>query len=103
MTVGPLIDRTRTLAAGAELCHVRQKRFVTRLRCLAHLTDARIRACSSVILGGSVRRLQQRVVDELDGADRVARRCAFREGHTHAMAQEAATTADGTIIGRVRM
>ena len=36
------------------------------------------------------------VVDELDGAHRVARRCAFR-GHMHVMAKRAATTADGTI------
>ena len=42
-------------------------------------------------------------VDELDGADRVARRCAFREGHTPPLAKGAATTADRTIIGRVRM
>jgi hypothetical protein len=85
------------------ICPVCQKRFVTRLRCLAHLRDTRRRDCSSVILGGSVRRLEQHVVDELDGADRVARRCAFREGHTQPLAKGAATTADGTIIGRVRM
>ena len=30
-------------------------------------------------------------------------RCAFRDGHTHVMAKGAATTADGTVIGRVRI
>lgn len=51
---------------------------------------------------GRYRRLPQKRVDELDEHDRIARRVAYRAGHSHVLAVGEARTRHGKAIGHVR-
>eukprot|EP00973_Karenia_brevis_P041578 5752862-Karenia_brevis.AAC.1 len=76
----------------------------TRLRLLAHLSDSRRDTCWKLIITspGDFQKLSEDQVKELDDADCEARREARRAGHTHAIAQGAATTCTGKVVGHVR-
>ena len=75
--------------------------FHSRLRLLAHLVDKRRPKCRDQILFGNFHKNCHEKVLKLDIEDRVARRAAKQQGHTHAIAVGSATRADGSLIGRV--
>ena len=85
------------------VCPVRNTKFNSRIRCLAHLSDRRRTKCSDVIARGQVRRLADALVHTLDLHHRQQRRNAQQQGHTHPIAQKPATRRDGRVVGRLSM
>jgi hypothetical protein len=86
----------------AGVCPICKTDFKTRLRCIAHLSDVRRPRCREQLLSGSHPLLTSSRLQELDEKDRMSRRSARREGHTHPLAVEAARTVSGKRVGRVQ-
>ena len=91
--------RNYVLADGK--CPVCKTVFVSRIRCLAHLSDRRRTKCSSQLVKGDFCKLPDATVLQLDLQDREARRNAQRAGHSHPIAQTPATRPNGRVVGRV--
>lgn len=88
------------LYVSGSVCPVCRSDFRDRLRCIAHLTDSRRPRCRTSLLGGDYPALPLDRAAELDEADKVARRAAWRSGHTHALADLPATSVSGKPFGR---
>lgn len=76
--------------------------FVTRSRCIAHVSDSRRDKCRKVLLGGHFKMLSASIVQKLDDQDKVLVNKAKRSGHTHPIAVGQAKNAKGKAIGRAR-
>ena len=68
-------------------CPVCAKVFSTRLRAIAHATEKRRRngratTCREALLSGRFQPLPEHELAQLDGADRSARRAAYKSGYT---------------------
>ena len=85
------------------VCPVCSTAFQSRIRCLAHLSDRRRTKCSDRIRNEQFARIDLATVNELDLADRIARRSAQRSGHSHPIAQGHAVRAGGRVVGRVSL
>ena len=94
----------RAFAQESGTCQVCGSCFNTRLRLLAHLSDARRDMCWQVIVSRPDKfvQLTQDELTHLDNVDRVLRREAWRTGHTHPIASAPARTAAGALVGHVR-
>ena len=66
--------------------------FKQRLRCIAHLSDSRRTKCWDQLMQLAPPPLPAQRVEELDLADREARKTAKRKGHTHPLAVGSAAT-----------
>ena len=75
--------------------------FRTRLRLLDHLSDSRRTHCRDVCDSGTVTKLSNERVEELDELDRVARTSARQSGHSHEIAQLPALSSNGRVVGRL--
>ena len=95
-------DLIVTYVDGSGVCPVCGTSFHSRLRCMAHLTDSRRTKCRDVILAGSFPSVSSVQLAKLEESDRVARRLAFKNGHSHALASSSAVTVDGKKIGFVQ-
>ena len=73
--------------------------FRTKLRLLDHLSGARRTHCRDVCDGGTVTKLSNERVEELDELDRVARTAARQSGHSHVIAQLPAFSSNGRVVG----
>ena len=93
----------RAFADADGRCPVCAPLFHSRLRLLAHLSDTRRPKCRNILLAGSIQPLPKRRIDELDVADKLARRAAQREGRSHPFAARSALTSDGQCIGHVQL
>ena len=66
------------------VCPACRRRFASRLRAVAHITDHRRgKACLASIVAGNHPRLSSARIAALDELDRAARRAARAEGHTN--------------------
>ena len=87
---------------GADgVCPVCMTAFKSRIRCLAHVSDARRTKCSSALVAGTYPQYDSATVVQLDLSDREERRLAQRAGHSHPLAKGSACTVHGRIVGRV--
>ena len=68
----------------------------------AHLSDVRRPCCRTAIWTNGFAKFPQERVLVLDEQDRLARREAFRMGHSHPIATRPAANAAGTTIGMVQ-
>ena len=75
--------------------------FRTRLRLLDHFSDVRGTHCRDVCNGGTVRKLSNERVEELDELDRVARTGARQSGRSHVFTQLPALSSNGRVVGRL--
>ena len=92
----------RFFAPADGICQVCKSEFHTRLRRLAHLCDSRRPKCRAILLNNpQFVSLSNDEVNELDEIDKVQRREATRQGHTHPIAKYSAKTKDGRVVGRV--
>ena len=73
--------------------------FVSRLQLLGHLSDTRRPRCALYVVQNCTR-MSDADVSTLDVADRAARKVAYSSGHSHAIVQKAAKSANGRVIGR---
>ena len=88
---------------GSGVCPACNTKFVTRLRCLRHLTDARRPTCRDKILAGGWPLVPQHDIQTFEQIDRDARRSARQSGNSHALSVTSATRADGRRVGRVQI
>ena len=88
----------RFFADDNGVCGACGTNFRTRLRLLHHLSDARRTHCRNECNGGTVTKLSNERVDELD---RVARTAAKQSGHSHVIAQLPALSSNGRVVGRL--
>jgi hypothetical protein len=86
-------DSAACPACGASFC--------TRIRVIAHLSDARRASCRREILVDDTHLLPLALFQKLEARDRVLRREALQSGHTHPIAAGSARTAAGRRIGFV--
>ena len=84
------------------ICPICRTDFKSRIRCIAHLSDTRRPKCMDRVLGGECAALPEVFVRELDSHDRIARRKAVKDGHSHPIAVGHATTGQGKTIGHVQ-
>ena len=84
-----------------DVCGACGTNFRTRLRLLDHLSDGRRTHCRDVFNGGTVTKLSNERVEELDELDRVARTAARQSGHSHVIAQLPALSRNGRVVGRL--
>ena len=84
-------------------CPVCKTEFRSRLRVIAHLSDARRTRCRDVICSNMADYpvLSEEAAMQLDLIDRFDRAAARKEGHTHPIAVGSAVTALGKRIGHV--
>ena len=75
--------------------------FCTRVRVIAHLSDARRPACRDRILADVTLLLPLSLYQKLEARDKVLRREALHSGHTHPIASGSARTVAGRRIGFV--
>ena len=73
--------------------------FRQRLRCIAHLQDARRGQCNRKMINGEFPRLDDELVVQLDARDCELRRLAKRAGRTTPIAVGCATTSCGKKVG----
>ena len=85
------------------ICPICKTDFKQRLRCIAHLSDSRRTKCWDQLMQLAPPPLPAQRVEELDLADREARKTAKRKGHTHPLAVGSAATRAGKCIGFARM
>ena len=83
------------------VCPACRSCFVTRARLIKHLADKRRTKCGEKVLADRPAKLSEERVAVLDDLDRIAKREARRQGHSHAIAVGSARTADGKRVGRV--
>ena len=69
------------------------------LQLLAHLSDTGRPRCTNSVLQHCTR-LSDKVVKDLDVADKAARAEAYKRGHWHAIVQVPAKSATGRVVGR---
>ena len=73
----------RFFVDGSGVCPVCKTQLFTRLRVITHLSDKRyVKACRDAVASGQIPRLPEEEVLRLDDLDKLARRQAFRAGHT---------------------
>ena len=59
------------------------------------------RTVEMCVMAGTVTKLSNRHVEELDELDRIARTAARQSGHSHAIAQLPALSSNGRVVGRL--
>ena len=91
----------RFFADDDGVCGACGTNFRTRLRLMDHLSDARRTHCRDVCNGGTVTKLSNERVEELDELDRVARTAARQSGHSHVIAQLPALSSNTRVVGRL--
>ena len=91
----------RVFVDGSGLCPICKTYLHTRLRVIAHLSDPRRNLkCREAIHNGTVPRLPDSLVAELDALDTGFRRTAQRAGLSHPVAHKVARRQDGRKSGR---
>ena len=75
--------------------------FVSRVRLVRHLCDSRRATCRDWVLGGECAPVPLDVFQRLEARDRVIRREALHEGHTHPIAHGSARRPNGKRVGHV--
>jgi hypothetical protein len=90
----------RLFAPANGVCPCCGTRFLSHLRLLAHLCDARRPKCWDAIRVQPSLRLPLHVVKQLDCEDNVSRLAARRAGHSHDLAVGSAMRANGSVVGR---
>ena len=91
----------REYVDGTGTCPACHTNLHSRLRVIAHLSDPRRNLqCREAIQNGTVQRLPDSLITELDAADRVFRRDAQRAGLSKPVAIGTATKSDGRKCGR---
>jgi hypothetical protein len=83
------------------VCPACRTSFCSRIRVVAHLSDSRRPKCRDRVLAGEFPRIAHDLFLKLQEQDRIMKRLALREGHTHVIASGSATKLDGKTIGRV--
>ena len=73
------------------------------MRVISHLSDQRRPRCRDQVLTGKFPMVPQEILQELEESDRMLRREALREGHTHPIAAGGALIEAGKKIGHVQM
>ena len=88
----------RYYAGGDAICQCCRTTFSSRLRLIAHISDARGPTCRQRLLCSGVVLPVEEVV-RLDTSDREARRVARAAGHTQPISSKAATKINGKAVG----
>ena len=82
-------------------CPVCKNDYADRLRCIAHLSDARRPTCRVQLMSGRFKAMSEKQAAALDFIDSQLRLTAQRCGRSHHIAVQPATRPDGRIIGRI--
>ena len=91
----------RFFADDGGVCGACDTNFRTRLRLLDHFSDAQRTHCRDVCNGGTVTKLSNERVEELDELHRVARTSARQSGHSYVIAQLSVLSSSGRVVRRL--
>jgi hypothetical protein len=94
-------DPVRLYVQADGVCPVCKSRFHSRLRAIAHVNDRRNKSCKPQLLSGGFVQIPPKLADELDDFDRIARKEARHQGHSHPIAVQSARKVSGKRVGHV--
>ena len=94
-------DPVRLFLHGDGVCPVSRSPFHSRLRAIAHVNDRRNKVCKPSLLSGEFAQIPAELTSKLDECERICRKEARRDGHSHPIAVQSARKANGKRVGFV--